>query len=883
MSLVELFGLQEEMKISSLYDKSKFQDSYSFRVQRRALIIAEELIDLEGRFDFEKLSELDTLLEKEAFLFNPSGFSDFQSILHMKSVLKRFERNSPFFQIFQKFQAPLCHEWANEIVLSSVGHFHGGVPSTAQIKRAVLSACLTSLRQNVGSCFATAPSILIQQEQTERLLLDLYELLMTGKMKKVIRGIEISIPLSPTTGGGDLYRKVTLTQDLCASPGLQKAFEVISINMDLEKILTPLFLEKETRSIIEIIHDALLLHLGIKEEDLSHFKESERSFLKSKEFLKGVKIGSSSSKAMKCEEFFSLEKKAQTAFKAGVAHPLLKAWEFTLASFSESKMEFSNWNLYSSLGMHPSEKGGIGEVIYASLQGLLDVDEKNMREYDVEYQIAYDQVRATELLLKNAGSESEARRLQVELSSRFYHMRSCLEMRDTLHANLSEYSTFLSSLVTEYSHKFSEYFQEIFDADLHGIVSDEYEDSPAGFRLVYKHGRSNAFLWSMIRSEEEYREALIDFFLLVEPQIAASFSWEPAAKILTEITNSIVLHLRTSAFLDSALERSLKVHKERGETGKPWAYLSGGSMSLLLQTYYKREEKITEESKKVESPSDLLVFLLDTVKNLPLLEENKKLLMSSPSHAFTLIPFLEPFQSGVKEDLFTYTWVRDAVILPRKKFYHSITLAPFEQSFLLEELASKHLKPVAHLLHRVPQFQESTIRDFRNSILESIPAFLEDVVDSFFYEMMPLVSGYNWKELIRKLLEDLNPSALDKVLDSKPDFLCEVLSSKKLQELAKALYLESEGNLSFPFDLHEAVTKKAESLGLAPPPPVLVADTNWSQFYFAFIVNPGTDELELWRVESISGEGYPMSSWKKWFTLEGEAFWNIYTRPFEYT
>src|SRR5258708_14991992 len=62
--------------------------------------------------------------------------------------------------------------------------------------------------------------------------------------------------------------------------------------------------------------------------------------------------------------FREKEEEARAAFKGLVDNALLKAWEFTLASFSEIKMEFSRWNLHTSLGLHHAEEGGVGKIIY---------------------------------------------------------------------------------------------------------------------------------------------------------------------------------------------------------------------------------------------------------------------------------------------------------------------------------------------------------------------------------------------------------------------------------------------------------------------------------------------------------------------------------------
>lgn len=885
-SLLDLLDIKKEVELSFLYDKSKLQDSYCFRLQRRAALLTKYILDPKGGIDRENLQKVIALLEKESFIFYPTGMQDKAALAHMLFVLRKVQDDKSFQKLFQKFQPPLCHAWAEELVLCSVGDFQSVKPTQLDVKGAVFSALLTSLRQNVGSCFATAPAVLIQQEQIEKLLEDLYELLMTGKLKRVVAGVEKSVPLSPSSGGGDLYRVVSLEEGTTLSPGLFAAFGVtglLSHEGNLRSLLLPILKSQRSMRVIDLIRSIFLVHFDLTEEDIRLHKETNRAFLKSKEFIAGIKVGGASKKHQSCDAMLSLEKKAHSAFKSTVDHPLLKAWEFTLASLAESKMDFSRYNLYSSLGLNSDEKGGIGEVIYNALQGQMNLDRQKLEQYDLDYQVAYDQVRVAESQLKRASSESEARRLQAEFTTRVYHMRTCLELRDTLYANTTQYSTFYTSLFKEYDAKFPEYFQEIYDADLRDVSSSEYEDSAAGFRLVYKHGRDNAYLWTMVYNSEEYIDFLVDFFLLTEPQIAASFDWEFAPKVLSEVTSLVISHIRTPEFLASALGRMKKIHGERGDTGKPWAYTSGGSMQTLLQTYYRREFRITEESKKVESVTDLVVFIIDTLKNTPIAFEDKKLLMSSPSHAFTLIPSLEFLKSGWQDDLFTYTWVRDCVILPQKSFFEAITLSASEQAFLVEEFGKKLPSQLAHLLQKISFLPVQTLVDFRDTVLEAFSKLLlQDELDSFLYETIPLVSGYNWKNFVKSLLSDLETPKLDSLLDNYPDYFCDFLSAKKIKEIAKSFYLLTQNTVSFTFDLHEVISKKAEEVKLAPPPPLYFADTNWFQFHFAFLVSPGTGEFELWRLEPSSGKGIPMSSWKKWLSEKNSSSWNICSRPFEY-
>lgn len=908
--LCQLLDLQREAELSLLYDLSSIQDSFRFRSQRRAFLLSNFLIEESGEVSFEKVDYTLDLLERKGHIIYPEGFNDASLLEHAISVLIKLQKDQKFWKTLKKFRMPLCHLLAEQFVKDSLMDFtEGKTLSDADVRRCVLSACLSNLRQNVGSCFATAPAILIQKEQLESLLEDLYELLMTGKMKRTFAGMELSVPLSPSSGGGDLYKNCK--EDLIYfSPSLMTAFQCVGIlpkrqsvkeNIeDLRKLLFPFFQKKEEvpLKVFDLIHQVLLAHFSLKEDDLIAYRIADRSFLKSNEFISGIRKDPLSQKKKLCEEFFLKERKVVNCFKSCVDHSLLKVWEFTLASFSELKMEFTRWNFYSSLGLNHEEKGGIGEVIYTALQKEMEENFQKVEEYDREYAIAHDQLRGTESLLQNASTESDIRRLKAEFSSRLYHMRVCQELRDESYKKSTEYSSFYSFLFKEYETVFPEYFQEIYDAEMQDVKSTQYEDSPAGFRLVYKHGRSNASLWSMIYDEEQYVDALVDFFLKIEPHISSVSSWSEAAKVNERLTTLIVSHLRTQEFLETALQRMSKAHGEIDAAGKqlekrekkPWAYTSGGSMATLLKTYYRRESEVTEEVKRIETPTELLIFILDVLKAMPLAlaedyaEKKRGILISSPSHAFILYPSWDLLKKGWQEDVFTYTWVRDEFILPRKNFYKSMVLSELEQSFLLEELTKSFPPELSFRLNNIRPHRTITVKEFREEVLSALKPFLAiEQVDSFLYETTPLVSCSEWKRLVPRLLGDLYNEEVQIVLESFKMSETGIMSSKKLIEIAKAIYLRSQNSYCFSFDLHKYIALKAEEIGLLVQAPLFFADTNWTHYYFGFVVNPGTLELELWRLDSTGHRGFPMSSWSQWLNGENPSYWRIYCRPFEYT
>jgi hypothetical protein len=884
-----LWDLQEEARASFLYDASLVQDSVRFRLKKRAVWIAKAVISSTGQLEKDKIESILNRLKKQGHITYLGGYGDGPGLEHMMAVLERFLTDEALGKFLQRFHPPLCHAFAEDLIRDSLGAFKENSLSSASIQRAVLSACLCPLRQNVGSCFATAPAILIQKERLDLLLQDLYDLLMTGKMKRTFGGSEFSVPLSPTSGGGDLYKHIQKKEALL-SPSLKIGFEAIGVDENTSKELLSLVFESKTSlPVIQLIHEALLRHFGLKEEDLESHKEAMRSFFKSKEFMEGIQRAPLSKKRQLAEELLLKEKKVQEAFKACIDHPLLKAWEFSIASFSDVKTEFSSWNLYASLGLHHEEEGGIGQILYAVLQKDLEEENRKVEEYNQEYQIAENQLRATEALLKSASTESDIRRLKAEFASRLYHMRTCLELRDAHYTNSSQCSLFFSFLLQEYEKRFPEYFQEIYDAKMQDLEAELYEDSPAGFRLMYKHGRSNPSAWTMIYTAEEYIDSLVDFFLKIEPQVSGASSWKEAAKINERLTTLIVSHLRTELFLKTAISRIEKAHQrvlslEEKRKRMPWAYTSGGNMSMLLKIYYRKEAEVFEEKKCVKSALELLVFLLDVLKTMPLsytelYEVQKKgMLVSSPSHAFILYPSWPLFKEGWHADLFTYTWVRDFVLKKGQSFYEAIRLSLSEQSFLIDELGKQLPSRLASSLKTVLLAQESSIGSFKEQLMKvlSYAPGATDKMDSFLYEMLPLQSAENVKSCVLKILDDLDKEKVYEILDQIPEMSSEWIGAIQLKELAKTIYLRSEKTLGLSFDLHEKIGARASFLGLSAPRPLLFADTNWPHYHFGFVVNPSSQQLELWRFDPTGSTGIPMRGWRKYLTEENVDSWAVY-------
>ena len=800
MTEEKLLNLQPWLTVvSQAMDQSGIQDSYSFRAVSLSRALAEMLVDGKGQLhSFQKLYP---------HFYYPGGASDGSIWEHQSKFLKRWDSDREFVKKFRKFSMPLFHKKAEEMVRATLLLSSTAPLSDADVRRAVICACLTPLRQSVGSCFATAPAILVQGQDLDLLMEDLYELLMTGRLRRVMEGVQYTAPLSLSFGVGDLRNIIDPRKEFWKSPGLIAALETAGFIPSKAP-----FEQKILRA-----QDALLPLYQIS--------------MTVEQLLKKAVVPS------KLEE-------ASLSFKSLTECALLKAWEFTLASFSDIKMEFSGWSLNWSVGLNPEVKGGIGEALYTALDSRLQEANKKAAEYHLAAKEGFDQLQVTERFLKNASTEAEERRLKAEQQARMHHLRVCEELRDESVQRAKTYAEFFPFLIREYAGKFQEYFQEIYDPEMPEIYKGPYEDRMAGFRLVFKHGRHDSSLWTFIYDASQFIKASVEFFTLIEHPLTHACQTAVEKKIVEEMTTITIQHVQTDAFLNAVMAQA------KSSKRLPWAYLSGGSVRQLIPLYF-RTRSLKQELRQVQDELDLFTFLLEMLKSLPpsrtdrfLKDPTKSLLIESPTHVFALLPGLPFFKEGWIHEGFTYTWIRDQFVLPGKEFYASMQLSSEQQWELLRRLSiegevssSTTVEKFCLKCHQIP--------------VQELAAFL--------YRTLPLTPIYQCKAVLQRLLEIDNPTI--------PEHLPDFLSSEEIQQMAKA-------QIDSDIDRHAKIARRAQELKLAPKACVF-ADTNWPQGYFAFVVHPISLNLEVWKSDKTGSLAAPLPLFKTWLGKGKEFTWTI--------
>ena len=513
---MDLLRIAEE---DELY-KSRSESLEQLRICRFSKRIAEYVIDEKGEIDLKKATEV---IEG----FHPEGYGPFDSLfpVHVKQVLQLFFQKK--FQLkLKQFSFPLANPWVDKLV---------GGTEKRDISVAFLEALLIFLRQTVGSCFATAPIILMQTNNPEFLLEDLYDLMTRGLLKRVIDGKEYKVPISIKTSG----------------------------NRDFES-------------------------------------------------------------------------------------PLLRCYEYTVASFADWKIEFYKWNMYASLGLDVKEKGGIGEAVFNFLENLLEKTNQEIQKLYEEACSAEDRYRMDETKVNE---------------NQYFISKNRFEEGQKKAKNIAEFYPFFHG---ELMRLFPSYFQEVFDPEMQSEVGMILEDRPAGFRLMFKHGRSDPTVWTMIYEEKEYLHALEDFFRFVEVDIGYTTEEK---KLLQEVITVVIQTIWEKGFLERATLRIQGMHaKHLGDVKPlyPWAYISGGNLESLSAAYFSLKTPLTRKDFIPKTPTELCIALVEYMKELPYreakeFEDNplKAILMTSPVHVFLFRPGLKPFFDAWQDSGNTYTYVRD--------------------------------------------------------------------------------------------------------------------------------------------------------------------------------------------------------------------------------
>jgi len=923
---------------SSKLDHSGIQESTSVRNVVKARRIATKLISDDGSLALEHLSSFINEMQKTICSLMPNRSFDVVRDTHILNVLKTLQSNPECIRLIRRMTRPYSNRLAEGVIRDTLRLDEQEAVKDVHVQRAVLSAWLTTLRQSLGSCFATAPAILVQQEQPLVFLKDLDEMMNTGCMKKTFGGTLYSVPMSSSWGNGDLKKPIILERDLnhnenkiWTSPGLIHAMQAVSFfageqSTEKQEIILKerlqesiVLLEKPGHFIFtnaeELIRVLLLHRYKITHKEVDEYINRPKTMMQSS-FIAHVPTAATvkGRKKDSIPSFLKDVEMAKRAFKMLADNALLKSWEFTLASFSEVNLDFARWNLYSSLGINFDDAGGIGHCLYELLSRYIEEANNTLKEYDLDYEQIAAQMRYLEGRSRSASTEKEISWLKMEYQSRQTELYHIEQLRSMAHEKATKISRLHQVLVDEYDRLFPTYFQEVYDAEIHDIAQGPYDDSPAGFRLIFKHGRANPSLWTKVTSLSEYIEALVSFFTITEIEIREKEEIRGIESEFTHIITQLVGHVRSDQFIETSFYRMAKAHKaycpekplenlDKVEK-KPWVYTSGGSMRTLVSSYFCREEKPTEVSRWVENETELLAFFIDTMRSqsaktqaLYLENTDRSMLMHSPTHAFLLKPGF--FSRAWKSGMYSYSWIKKHMVEPTVHFSERINIDEEMGRSIIDELypfVPQDFRPRFSQVFQNLGFK-LTLAEFRSYVVNAIyvdrglrsyqgPVLSSDTIDSVLYSSIPFLPKEKLIGVLEALMQELfgQHGAVDVVrkclnITKMKGFV----PAKKLLGLAKTCALFYLKDTKASFDIYSKIVAHFRDNRLLFQAPLIVADSNWVKDYFAFVVNPATSDLEFWSVDYYGVSGKPISYWKEW--LDGsrrEPEWGIYCRPHEY-
>lgn len=918
--------LQQEKSVVA--ESSLLLDPHALVNRQLCLLLADDLLDSSGLIDNEKLAQAKTFFPGNKFVLHPfwQGFElrldqiarvlSWLGDAHLRKELESISlmQDALIESVIASSVAglPYRERGRDGLITSSAsesGFFAHGKASVRDARVAVLSAWMLYLRQNIGSCFASAPAIVVQQYQPGFFLSDMKQILSKRGVSRVIEGQEFTVPIAQSQGDGAFY-EIFSFERLQKAPLVHRlSREILGKKSVSPKILKALFRSCSRVSIARLVW-AMICEKKKQPIDTPMKKERDSSV----------------------DPLFVQVKRAV----AGLSdHPLLKTWEFSLASFSETRQQFCRWNLYIGLGMNRKEQGGIGEFLYEELNRRLEEANRETEQLSQEMDPLRERVNFAASRLNSAHSESQLSWLQADYRNVKAEYESLDQQFIALRSRAQKLAELYNSLFDCYDNLFPKYFQEVYDPDLGGDeAATQYEDRPAGFRLLFKNGTTSLARWQPIYNAQQFIEALTTFFRVSEMEIKDKEEFIGIERDLSEIVTALMLHVRSDRFLQLSFQRLLRekglndppmeLHLLENSTTTPWCFVSGGTMDALVSHYYGRLEEASISRFTPYRCDELWVFLIDTIRSLPQWLKDKMdkppglpLLMHSGDHAFTLrgsyYPFCQSWNISHGGAEYPYTWIRDEYVAPLADLYSQITLTIEQQKELFcsiiqqwpyfssqnspksierDLLQRAHFKPLARTEEFAEQVEQLLLTSATNTNqklvlqaktssacwsklpfidIDSALSKTEDLCREVLVRFLGKEKGFA-KKIFEAFQHNIDKEPFASTIDRQKYWNILLLT---LFQLAKAEEIPLINFDKNPVSLQDLLF----SFGLGPKAPHIFGDSNWPREQLGFVVNPINKELEVWRVYPGGCHGVAMVHWN---LFEKDFTYGVFSNPLQY-
>ncbi len=909
---IEKIFSYENSSFIQFASKTIFHNALLFKNTQTSRDLANILILDNGDLDKKTLENCITFLEKN--LFSIQENCEYENLYrqHILFVLKKLFEDKNFSRQLNKIFVPI-QTHIQKLILNTLLLSKNTILSLAHVKKAVLSALFTYLRQDIGSCFATAPAILIQQKYPEKMLKDLDDLISSGSLSRIVNKKVLTIPINLLNSLGSLNTPILIKNlgnnpiySLANDPSLQIVF--FKINFINQQTADPL---KECLKLLDIssiqnicknpdnyitAHEIITLSLA----EYYNFPIKKINNFKLDDLNKKEK-----------NEYFSNLFLAKETFIHINHNALLKSWELSLASLAEAEANFSKQHLAIALGINDfQDPFSIANTLNQVIEKEILTTNQDIEEAESKYNNLKGQINYIDTRLKHPINKQDSENLIAEFRLRRQELNRILSEWNEYQDKQKCLQTLSKFIINYYFDIFTNYFQALYDPEIVIINKNFYEDKLAGFRIFYTHGRKNVGTWTPLYSEDEFISALSNFFSITEIDLKEKNFSKKLDKEIEHCVREILSSIRKHDFLLGAFQRIASFYNEPLPKNpidnsfmikyKPWVYASGGSPNSFLKAYFQLEENPTTSLKQAESPQELLAFFADSIKDLPSITKNNYLnqnkaffLTSSPTHLFLTDPSNKMFRKCWDNDWYSYTWIRDIWETQQKNFLSKTLLSQGAISRLLEEVQQElignfHYKQIFNEFFQdfnlnIPEFYKKTLKCFHENKISTSKRIEQDLA-SLLFNLVPLTREQQLKDNINNISQIL--SYTSKISYEKFQNFIEQLipkfsfiTSKELLTLYKVLTIKASNSIYFDEDFHYRIINAMRELSLLFPAPLILGDSNWEieYAYLGFIVHPGTQEIDFWRFSPEGSSGRPMPNWKKFFN---EKFhWTFFYDP----
>lgn len=899
--LEELF-FADFREISDQFDLGG-SDSFSWRNCYFSRQLATLLLDKEGKFDDSQLNYAIELSKKSLFSLYAYRADDAIFRLHIDRMLEAFSRDSNLVKAFYMVRAPLGNPIAVKMIKQSL-FLEDKVSLTDRNTRiSVLSALFCKLRQNVGSCFATAFAIRIQEQDPIQFFQDLHMLCQQGLLKRVVEGQEFFAPMNANFGLGELKKPLFFFVEL------SEILRRLSLSYPLLFSMAKTQILQESDALLQLLLKSAIPHV-LQQEFLTYEKIFELLLLAYYQLDPNeVKTWRKRNKQLHLgidkKEIVEFEKKLQIAKSSFVNltdHALLKSWEFTLASFSEAESNMAQWNLTTSLGLNPESDTGIGQFLQKKIQERLRGMNHELESLQHQMNHAALQLDSLQRRAATANSESELLSIQSSYRMQNHELNRLLALRDELHAKGTALAQSFPKILEFIHRQYKECFQEVYDPEMQEVSVGIFDDMPAGFRLCYKHGRMQPSSWTIIQNLDEFIRMISEFFLYLEftslqedafvlfkDELASL--WRAVHHLIKDPSFQRECFIRLAAAFHESLTHDPLQYPETIKH-KPWAYVSGGKIEGLYHCYYRKKIK-NEKTIEIHSPYDLLLFYIHTMREAnPQIDHTftQNYLAFSPTHAFLLTPEIPSFMQAWKNVESPALWLENWRENNLRKI-DTIRLEEQEKeklnTLLLSYFSPSHQqilkKQFTHLpIDQLDVYEKAFLSIFANQRHIDLNRLTEKL-QALFYEVLPFFSSGTLLHKVEQIFNELHvfsKQELDRALYVAKQAYAkighyQILTAKELLLFVQTALMGALKKSHIGFDVIDLILAAMKKLGFTICDTILVGNTNWTKEYFGFLVNPVTKVVDFWRCDFYGRKGFPLLEWSAFLNGQTERKWGI--------